>query len=911
MPATKNLEKFYMSRPVANITTLKAINTTGIATGLTAIVVDYGLYIFNSTSTATADDIDIVQPTTGPGRWNRTEAAVVLNPMITPQSDADGAIYYDSATNKFQFRENGVWIGLAQDAGLVTSPNSTSLAGGVTGAHSNTVGIYNTTYGMNAANASGSSAVKNTAIGAGALASNVSSDDNTAIGYGALYSNTAEYNTAIGAGAMNSNTTGTKNVAVGWAAGSANNGDNNITIGYASSLFNATGSNNTVVGTYASQTNTSSSNVTAVGYNALKMSTAADNTAMGSGALEANTTGARNTVVGSESVAENLIADDITAVGYYALSKNTSSGNTAIGSGALLLNTTGKPNTAIGFNAGNDVTTATNITLLGHSTLLDAHGNNSCIVGNTTQTVYMDGLGLETAGPINTDNALTVTPTSANTEFYATYERTINLNYGAGNKIFAAENGAAIVAGKLDLTGSTNKRIRGSATGNFVGGQVGAIKCKYTPNYSGTPASPQVILNISNATNSNWRLVFFHNSVNQAMYLSLFRENSTNIFSTYHLGVWNPTSGTTYELEVNWDLTTGATRLFVNGNQIGSTLASTATYSPTGLTTILVGTEYLLVSSANFSIEDLIVYNTVQHTANYTPGYTLYDDAARIASTDSMLNNALLLGSVTAPGVYSTTTADAANVVVSAAGILERSTALPRYGEMYNANYISKLLPNIGAVNFQTPFYGVFMAGLLSNFTFAAGTGGSIASFAIGGDLTLSVTTSAAHGLTTGDGVLIYAGSVGSYDSFYSIVVTGANTFNVFGITFSGTETASWTTADRLICGISGKYKINYSLSARYNGATANKFTVVPTINPCKVLYNPYPTVLSSDLDHVLELPTGTGLGCLVQDKDTTISGSCLVDLVAGDQVCLTISSMDGPLDFTDIVVSLNITHVL
>lgn len=529
MPATKNLEKFYMSRPVANIATLKAINTTSVVTGLTAIVNDYGLYVFNSTSTATADDIDIVAPTTGPGRWNRTESSVVLNPMITAQSDADGAIYYDSVANKFQFRENGAWVGLAEDAGLVTSPNSTSLVGGVTDAHDNTAAAGNTVFGMDAAKTGGSGAVWNTAIGTFALEENVSSDANTAVGYQSLQKNLASYNAAVGAQALGENTTGEGNTAVGSAALRGNStasygtavgtsalavnstGPNNTAVGYRAlvlndtggsntavgyqSLFvnvsgsqntavgalaadattstgntavgyralteNTTGTSNTAVGLNAAATLTAVSDTTAVGANALTANTSGEsNTAVGSNALTANTTGADNIAIGysaaskqttasfnvalgSEASRENITGTCVTAIGTDALFYNTASYNTAVGTEALKANqtgandtavgfraayankgsrvtaigksalaaaTTGGTNTAIGNDAGSDVVAQTNVTLLGHDSAISTHGDNSCVVGNSTQTVYMDGLGLTLAGPITATNIVTTSP---------------------------------------------------------------------------------------------------------------------------------------------------------------------------------------------------------------------------------------------------------------------------------------------------------------------------------------------------------------------------------------------------------------------------------------------------------------------------------------------------------------------
>lgn len=53
----------------ANITALKAVNTTSLTSGILAEVLDMGLFKLDKTSTATGDDLNIIVPTSGTGRW--------------------------------------------------------------------------------------------------------------------------------------------------------------------------------------------------------------------------------------------------------------------------------------------------------------------------------------------------------------------------------------------------------------------------------------------------------------------------------------------------------------------------------------------------------------------------------------------------------------------------------------------------------------------------------------------------------------------------------------------------------------------------------------------------------------------------------------------------------------------------
>src|SRR5690606_17237049 len=83
---------------------------------------------------------------------------------------------------------------------------------------------------------------------------------------------------------------------------------------------------------------------------------------------------------------------------------------------------------------------------------------------------------------------------------------------------------------------------------------------------------------------------------------------------------WNPTAGTTYEIELVLDTQNGVCRLFIDGVLHG-TLGSTFTRSNTA-TRLYVGSN-AVYTPCDASFEDLIFFSNVQHTANYSPGYTV------------------------------------------------------------------------------------------------------------------------------------------------------------------------------------------------------------------------------------------------------------------------------------------------
>jgi len=71
---------------------------------------------------------------------------------------------------------------------------------------------------------------------------------------------------------------------------------------------------------------------------------------------------------------------------------------------------------------------------------------------------------------------------------------------------------------------------------------------------------------------------------------------------------------------VNFDFTTGATRIFIDGTQQGGTLANTYTRDATSQF-LGVGADHA-GSVSNGYFEDVLIFSTVQHTSNYVPDWS-------------------------------------------------------------------------------------------------------------------------------------------------------------------------------------------------------------------------------------------------------------------------------------------------
>lgn len=207
----------------------------------------------------------------------------------------------------------------------------------------------------------------------------------------------------------------------------------------------------------------------------------------------------------------------------------------------------------------------------------------------------------------------------ADATFFASYNTSLNGDWGAG-VLTATNTGGVLNAGKLELLGGiSSKYVDYDADLNADSQQTGCVRMKITPNYSGTPPVSQIFFRAGNNGNNNNAVGFQHMATGQIA-LRVFNASSGGIIVT-DIGAWSPVAGTEYEFEFNWDITTGATRLFIDGVQLGSTIVSTGTRSG-AITLIRVGEATTLGSNlyADFSVNSLLIFSTIQHTVDYTPG---------------------------------------------------------------------------------------------------------------------------------------------------------------------------------------------------------------------------------------------------------------------------------------------------
>lgn len=210
--------------------------------------------------------------------------------------------------------------------------------------------------------------------------------------------------------------------------------------------------------------------------------------------------------------------------------------------------------------------------------------------------------------------------------FYANYATNVKATWGFGTLTGTPFGGATIVGGKLDLAHDDTRYVDYDADLNADSTLTGCIRLLYTPNYTGAPPSPtgqKAILTITKENLSLNNLIFFYHSSAGPLKVAMYN-NAASIIVDGDFGNFSAVSGIEYEFELNWDILNGQIRLFVDGTQYGSTLTNTG-IRDSNIGLLRVGSNHLGTTTSNCYIRKLIIFNSVQHTSNYTPLQTIPD----------------------------------------------------------------------------------------------------------------------------------------------------------------------------------------------------------------------------------------------------------------------------------------------
>jgi len=209
----------------------------------------------------------------------------------------------------------------------------------------------------------------------------------------------------------------------------------------------------------------------------------------------------------------------------------------------------------------------------------------------------------------------------ANATCWATFASSINLTAGDGVLTGSGVGGAAVSGGKLDLKYSDVRYVDYDANSNADSVGLITIKFKLTPNYSGFPSADRYFFTICQTAGSNINMISLYHSTSGG--LSCRIGDSAGSTTIVSFGTWSPTASVEYEFELNCDFSiTNERKLFVDGSQQGPTNFSVKTRS-SDINLLRIGSNNNAAATSNFEIDDFVIFSNIQHTTNYTPGYTL------------------------------------------------------------------------------------------------------------------------------------------------------------------------------------------------------------------------------------------------------------------------------------------------
>ena len=208
-----------------------------------------------------------------------------------------------------------------------------------------------------------------------------------------------------------------------------------------------------------------------------------------------------------------------------------------------------------------------------------------------------------------------LTPT--NETFYASYNIDINGNRGLGVLTGTAVGGASVSGGKLDLAHGDVRYVSYDANQNADSQQTGCVRFKVIFNYNGSPSTDNYLFSIMKDDEDGINSISLRHRTSGRIYAYIIDENNV-LIGTTDLGYWYPILGQEYEFELNWDITLGEKRLFIDGILFSAKLSEFGTRS-SDINLLRIGSNYSGATTSNFKIDDFQVFDTVQHTANYTP----------------------------------------------------------------------------------------------------------------------------------------------------------------------------------------------------------------------------------------------------------------------------------------------------
>lgn len=224
----------------------------------------------------------------------------------------------------------------------------------------------------------------------------------------------------------------------------------------------------------------------------------------------------------------------------------------------------------------------------------------------------------------------------ANESLYAQLTSIPNANWANGSTTGTATGSITYGVNGANFSAAPDQHLDYSAAGGNYNSQVGTTRFRYTPAFTGSPAgNERIFIGFQTVGSANAALTLYI-AAGGGLATDIYDSTGT-LSSSNSLGGYSPVSGTTVEMEIDYDFNAGATRVFVNGTQVGSTITDTITRGTVNIVRF-GGTIVNTGETAHMSIRDAEQFSTVQHTSNYTAPSPLPPATIYITDTVSIPN---------------------------------------------------------------------------------------------------------------------------------------------------------------------------------------------------------------------------------------------------------------------------------
>lgn len=209
---------------------------------------------------------------------------------------------------------------------------------------------------------------------------------------------------------------------------------------------------------------------------------------------------------------------------------------------------------------------------------------------------------------------------------YMTWNTTIVPDHDVGDAVGTNFNGAAITAvgpkvgaGCLDIRGNAYTRYLGTQVGACGG--TGTYACWIKPDYNGFPGVNQSFWTPQRAVGNQANRIVFRQNAATGQLRTYWNDSLAVYHGSENWGVWNPTAGTWYHMELDLNLPGADTQLYVDGVAFGGP-ALDNWVRDTNLGLLTIGAEASGGDEFDGWEDDYRVWDTVQHVANFVPPTT-------------------------------------------------------------------------------------------------------------------------------------------------------------------------------------------------------------------------------------------------------------------------------------------------